>query len=226
MKASKNVGFLTGVLSLVYGVYVLGILVSMLAGFGRQIPPVIDPWVLAALDMIVYFYLGAQILRGRREPIILVVFWTIFGVALTVFGFSYRNDVLNLFSFLIVFFGTYYHVTVTKPDVAVTRSLGLLAGILALVQGIYVAFTTVLDHTPARFTPELIGAVITVAVYIVSGVGILRNRKEFFLLAILWTLLESALAAADSTFVRSHFNIFSILILAFSTYYYFSKTKT
>lgn len=226
MRTTKGAGLLAGVLTLTYGVYVLGIFVSMMAGFWSPASSVLNPWVLAALDMVVYLFLGAQILRDRREFSVLAVFWTILGVAIATFGYSYRNDVLNFLSFLIVFFGTYYHVAGTKTDLAVAKSLGLLAGVFALVQGIYLAFEIIFTFTQASLVPSLTVAAITAGVYTATGVGILRNRKEFFLLAILWTLVESALAVADSSFVRSHFNMISILILAFATYYYFAKTKT
>jgi len=183
--------------------------------------------------MIVYLFLGAQMILDRREFFVLAVFWTIFGVALATFAPSYRNATPNLLSFLIVFFSTYYHVTVTKPVRAVSKSLGLLAGILALVQGIYVALATVFTYiihfggwiipvpplSQAFLAPPLTVAAITVVIYMLSGVGMIKERREFFLLVILWTLLESALAVADSSFMRSHINVVSILILAFGTYY-------
>jgi len=240
LRATKGIGLLAGVLTLIYGVYIIGIFMSMIAGFWRPSPSALNPWVLAALDMIVYLFLAAQILRDQREFFALAVFWTILGVVLATFGASYRNDVLNLLSFLIVFFNTYYHVAVTKADVAIAKSLGLLAGILAFFQGICVAFAIVFTYiihfggwiipvpplTRAFSTPSLTVAALTAAVYLLSGVGMMRYKKGFFVLAILWTIAESALAVADSSYTLSHFNIISILILAFATYYYFAKTKT
>lgn len=240
MNVPKDAGLLAGVLTLIYGVSIIGIFISMMAGFWRPTSSALNPLVLAALDMIVYLFLGVQILRDRREFLVSVVFWTIFGVVLATFAPSYRNIVFNLLSFLIVFFSTFYYVSVTKADAAVAKSLGLFSGVLAFSQGVYVAMALLFTYvflykqwiipvppfTQASPAPPLTVAAITVVVYLVLGGGMMRFKKEFFVLAVLWTILESVLAIADSSFINSHFNIVSILILAFATYYYYSKTKT
>jgi len=240
MNVPRDAGLLAGVLTLIYGFSIVGIFVSMMAGFWRPTSSALNPLVLAALDMIVYIFLGVQILRDRREFLVSVVFWTIFGVVLATFAPSYRNAALNLLSFLIVFFSTFQYVSVTKADATVAKSLGLLSGVLSLGQGVYVTIALVFANillfkgwiipvppfSEALLAPPLTVAAITVVVYLVYGVGMMRYKKEFFVLAILWTILESALAVADSSFVNSHFNIVSILILAFATYYYYSETKT
>jgi len=240
MMVPEDAGLLAGVLTLIYGVSIIGIFISMMAGFWRPTSSALNPLVLAALDMIVYLFLGVQILRDRREFLVSVVFWTIFGVVLASFAPSYRNVVLNLLSFLIVFFSTFYYVSVTKADSTVAKSLGLFSGVLAFSQGVYVAmalaFTYILHlkgwiipvppFSQDLLAPPLTIAALTVVVYLVLGVGMIRFKKEFFVLAVFWTILESALAIADSFFMNSHFNIVSILILAFATYYYYSKTKT
>jgi hypothetical protein len=239
LRIAKGAGLLAGVVTLIYVVYIIEIFLSMIVGLWHPTFPTLNSWVIAALDMIVYVYLGVQILRDRREFLVLAVFWTILGVALATFGLSYRNEVFNLLSFLIVFLCTYSHVTVTRADVTVSKSLGLLAGILALIQGILVALAAlfaymfrfgswiipILPQSQALIIPPVIVAAITAVVYFVSGVGMTRRYKEFFVLAIFWTVLESALAVVYSSLTRSHFNMISILILAFSSYYYFSKTR-
>jgi len=243
LRTTKVAGLLAGVFTLIYGVYLPGVFIPVIAGvLHHASPDVLNSLVLAVLDVVVYLFLGAQILRDQREFYVLAVFWTILGAALATFALSYRNDVLNLLSFLIVFFGTYCHVAVTKADVdvAVAKSLGLLAGILAMGQGLYVAFLTVSTYvflrggwlipippnSQALLAPLLIVAAITAVVYTVSGAGMIRHNQEFFALIILWILVESTLALVNYSFVRSHFNIISIFILAFATYYYFAKTKT
>jgi hypothetical protein len=173
-------------------------------------------------------------LRDTKEYFVFAIFWTIFGVVLATLATTYRDSFFNFLSFLIVFFSTYYYVKGSKADAGVTKSLGLLAGIIAIAQGIYVALALVFANVfssnewiiPAlSLAPSLTVAAITAAVYLVSGVGMIQYRKEFFVLAILWTVLEAALAIADSSFTRSHFNIISILILVFATYHYFAREK-
>jgi hypothetical protein len=155
---------------------------------------------------------------------------------------TYKGSAANLLSFLIVFSCTYYHVSVNRTNADVAKTLGRLAGLLALIQGIIVvsAFTfAYILHLRAWIivVPTLEQLIILgpafeyeVAVaavaYLVLGAGMLMGKKDFFLLAIFWTIVEAALSIADSSYTRTHFNIISMLILTFNTYYYFARTKT
>jgi hypothetical protein len=235
----KGWGLLASALTLLHGFYLalyfLWVVVLILVGLARLAPPVLNPLALAMLDTVVYLYLGVGMLRGRRSYFVYAVLWTVWGALLATFGASYKNSVLNLLSFLIVFSCTYYHVNVNKTKADIARILGRFSGVLALIQGIIVAFAFTLAYL-FHFRAWIIlvppldqlnqglafitVAIVTVVVYLVSGAGMLKGKKEFFFVAISWTIVEATLAIADSSFARTHFNIISMLILAFATYYY------
>lgn len=246
MKVSKDIGLVAAVLTLLHGLYLasyfIWVFVLVSANLTRFAPPIFNPLALALIDTGVYLFLGVGMLRGRRSYFVYAILWTIWGTVLATVAATYKDSVLNLLSFLIIFFCTYYYVGVNKTNTEVAKKLGQFAGVLAVIQGIITslaitfAFIFLLDGwiIPAlTFSQSIVlkqtftvVAVVTAVVYLVSGVGMFKDKREFFLLAISWTLIESALAVTDSSFARTHFNILAMLILAFGTYYYFSKRKT
>ena len=245
MNVSKDIGLVAAALTLLHGLYLasyfIWVSVLVLANLTRFAPPILNPLALALIDTAVYLFLGMGMLRGRRNYFVYAVLWTVWGAILATVATTYKDSVLNLLSFLIVFSCTYYHVSVNKTNTEVAKKLGQFAGALALIQGIIIslaftfAFVLLFEGwmIPASPIDQLtvlgqtfeVVAAVTALVYIVSGAGMLKDKREFFLLAISWTLIESALALAHSSFARTHFNILAMLILAFSTYYYFSKRK-
>lgn len=246
MKVSRDIGLVAAVLTLLHGLYLasyfIWVFVLVLANLAHFAPPILNPPALALIDTAVYLFLGIGMLRGRRSYFVYAILWTVWGAILATVSTTYKDSVLNLLSFLIVFSCTYYHVGVNKANTEVAKKLGQFAGVLAVIQGIITslaitfAFIFLLDGwiIPASTFSQSIAlgqtfsviAAVTAVVYLVSGVGMFKDRREFFLLAISWTLIESMLAVADSSFARTHFNILAMLILAFSTYYYFSRRKT
>jgi hypothetical protein len=246
MKVSKDIGLVAAVLTLLHGLYIasyfIWVFVLVSASLTRFAPPVLNPLALALIDTGVYLFLGVGMLRGRRSYFVYAILWTVWGAVVAAVATTYKDSVLNLLSFLIVFSCTYYHIGVNKTNAEVAKKLGQFAGVLAVIQGIITSlaftFTFILLFEgwmiPASPLNQLIVlgqtfeavAAVTAVVYIVSGVGMFKDKREFFLLAISWTLIESALAVAVSSFARTHFNILAMLILAFGTYYYFSRRKT
>jgi len=246
MKVSKDIGLVAAVLTLLHGLYLasyfIWVFVLVSANLTRFAPPILNPLALALIDTGVYLFLGVGMLRGRRSYFVYAILWTVWGAVVATVATTYKDSVLNLLSFLIVFSCTYYHVGVNKTNTEVAKKLGQFAGVLAVIQGIVtflaitLSFIFLLDGwiIPASsFNQSIVlgqtftlVALVTAVVYLVSGVGMFKDKREFFLLAISWTLIESALAVADSSFSRTHFNILAMLILAFGTYYYFSRRKT
>jgi len=246
MKVSKDIGLVAAALTLLHGLYLasyfIWVFVLVSANLTRFAPPILNPLALALIDTGVYIFLGVGMLRGRRSYFVYAILWTVWGAVLATVAAAYKDSVLNLLSFLIVFSCTYYHVGVNKTNTEVARKLGQFAGVLAVIQGIITslaitfAFIFLLDGwmIPASTFRQSIVlgqtftvvAAVTAIVYLVSGVGMFKGKREFFLLAISWILIESGLAVADSSFARTQFNILAMLILAFGTYYYFSRRKT
>lgn len=246
MKVSRDIGLVAAVLTLLHGLYLASyftwVFVLVSTNLTRFAPPILNPLALALIDTAVYLFLGVGMLRSRRSYFVYAILWTVWGAVVATVATTYKDSVLNLLSFLIVFSCTYYHVGVNKTNTEVAKKLGQFAGVLAVIQGIIIslaftfAFILLFEGWMIPASPlnqlivlgqtfEAVAAVASV-VYIVSGVGMLKDRREFFLLAISWTLIESALAVTDSSFARTHFNILAMLILAFGTYYYFSRRKT
>jgi len=242
LKLVKGSGWLASILTLLHGFYLLFYLLSVLVfliGLSSLAPPVLDPIGLAILDMIVYLFLGVGMLLARRTYFIYAVLWTIWGALLATFAATYKDTVLNLLGFLIVFSCTYYHVSVSRTNAEVAKALGQLAGVLALLQGIIVACAFTLAYIlrvavwiillPSVGLYDLAhvfaAVIMTAVVYLVLGVGMLKGKKEFFFLAIFWALTEAVLTIADSSYMYTHFNVISMLIVAFASYYYFRTTK-
>jgi len=204
-------------------------------------PPILNPPGLAILDTVVYLFLGVGMLLGRRSYFVYAVLWTVWGALIATFVETYKGSILNLLSFLIVFSCTYYHVSVNRTNMEVAKVLGHFAGILALIQGIIVAFAFVfayilnsrswiilvppLDQLIILGVDFMVATAMTMFVYLVLGAGMLKGKKEFFFIAIFWTIVECALTVANSSYRLTHFNTISMLILAFSTYRYFAKTS-
>jgi len=235
-------GLLASVLTLLHGVYLafylLWVFVLILIGLRHLAPPVLNPIALAILDMVVYLFLGVGMLRSRRSYFVYAILWTVWGAFLATFAATYKSAVLNLLAFLIVFFCAYYHVSVNRTNAEVAKALGQLAGGLALIQGIIVTFVFTFGYIFLQgwaipvppfnqlfLAPSPISVSMAAAIYVVLGVAMLLNKKESYFLAVFWTIVESALAVADSSYTRTHFNFLSILILAFATYCYFAKAK-
>lgn len=238
MKTVKGWGLLASVLTLIHGLYLASYFgwVSVLILFGdwRYAPPVLNSLLLAIIDTVVYLFLGVGMLRGRRSYFVYAVLWTIWGAILATFVATYKGSLLNLLSFLIVFFCTYYHVSVNRTNAEVAKKLRQFAGALALIQGIIISFVLLSPYTAIIaprldeliFAPTFMAVAVTAVVYLVLGVGMLMGKKEFFLLAIFWAMVESALGIANASYLYTHYNAISIVMVAFATYYYFSKTRS
>lgn len=244
MKTVRGSGLLASVLTFVYGLYLASyfvwVLVLILTGLLRFAPPVLNSLALAILDTIVYLFLGVGMLRGRRSYFVYAVVWTIWGSLLATFVATYKGGGLNLLSFLIVFFSTYYHVSVNKTNAEVAKTVGQFAGILALIQGAIVTFALASTYMflsndwiiavpplgQPFLPPTFAAAAVTAVAYLVLGAGMIIGKKDFFFLAVFWAVIESALAVAEPYYTYTHFNVISIFMLAFATYYYFSKTKS
>lgn len=235
---------LAAVLTLIHGlypaVYLLWAGVLILLGMQSAAPPILNPLALVVLDAAVYLFIGVGLLRGRNY-FVFAILWTIWGGLLATFVATYKNAVLNVLSFLIVFSCTYHHVTVNSTNRDVVKKIGQFAAVLALVQGIFVALAfataqlgyvamirTLMGSSYGQFIygPSFIALLATAAIYLALGAGMLKGKEEVFFVAIFWIIVESVLALADSSYLHTHFNVISMLILAFAAYYYFSKAKT
>ncbi len=231
MKPLKEPGLIAAALTLIHGLYpalyFLWVLGLILVGLASLAPPVLNPIALAVLDMAVYLFVGVGMFRGRRTYFVYAILWTLWGALLGTFVATYKGPILNLLSFLIVFSCTYYHVSVNSTNSEVVKTLGQFAGVLALVQGIIVALPLMLavPFPLVIQVPTLIELLVTSVIYLALGVGMLKRKKEVFFVTIFWTIVESALAIADASYAYTHFNVISMAVLAFATYYYFAKNK-
>jgi len=242
MNTAKGVGLLAGVLTLVHGLYLIlhfiWVFILIVLGLWRLAPPTPHPLALVLIDMVVYLVLSiGMILDKRRDFFLSTAFWTIVGSALAVVSPSYKDAALNLLSFLIVFFSTYYYIT--KTHVSTSRVMELSVGSLALVKGVYLTFLFVLislmalggGRTPVAgiplpqlyVKPPMILLEASMVIYLVLGAGIVKGNRKFLLYVVLWTILESAQA---TYLFPALFNLLSILTLFLSTYCYWAKPKT
>lgn len=245
MKSLGRTGLIAAALTLIHGLYLvfyfLWVLVLILIGLSSSAPPILNPLALALLDTAVYVFVGVGMLRGRRGYFVYAILWSLWGALLGTFVATYRNPILNLLSFLIVFSCTYYHVSVNKTNADVVKTLGRFAGGLAVIQGIIVIVALLLSplgfmpiglisvvkpYPQTTVAPTIFDLLVTGAIYLALGAGMLSRRDEVFFLAIFWTIIESALAIAVQSFTYTHFNVISMTMLAFATYYYFAKART
>lgn len=245
MESLKRLGLIAAALTLIHGLYLafyfLWVLILILMGLSSSAPPILNPLALALLDTAVYLFVGVGMLRGRRGYYVYAVLWTLWGALLGTFVVTYKSSILNLLSFLIVFSCTYYHVSANKTSSEVVKTLGRVAGGLAVIQGIIVIVALLLlrmgflpfglisvikPHPETIFAPTFFDLLVTGGVYLALGLGMLRRRQEVFFLTIFWTIVEAVLAIANQSYTYTHFNVISMTILAFATYYYFSKAKT
>jgi len=242
MKIAKGVGLVAGVLTLIYGLYHIRVIWKL----GLVTLTQRGALALVLIDTVVYLVLSiGMILDKRRDFFLLTVFWTMVGSVLAVVVvfpyYSYGvasfnptlNPTLNLLFFLIVFFSTCYYVT--KTNAATSRYMELSAGILALVQGVYLLWAFVMGSLWVLVgggTPVLLILLMPyMVIYLVLGVGIVRGNRKFLLYTVLWTILELALALAIGTYMSypkkdKLLNLLSILTLFLSTYCYWSKPET
>ncbi|UCH71150.1 MAG: hypothetical protein JSV29_04070 [Candidatus Bathyarchaeota archaeon] len=243
MKTVKGIGLLAGVLTLIHGLYLIlhftWVFILIGLGLWRLAPPTPQPLALVLIDTFVYLVLSiGMILDKRRDFFLLTALWTIVGSALAVVLLSYKDAALNLLSFLIVFLSTYYHIT--KTNVATFRAMEISTGILALVQGVYLAFLFVLvslmalggGRTPVAgiplpqlyVKPFMIFLEASMVIYLVLGAGIVKGNRRFLLYGVLWTILGSAPA---TYLFPALLNLLSVLTLFLSTYCYWApKPKT
>ncbi len=241
MKTVKGAGLLAGVFTLLHGLYLIlhFTWVFTLIVLGLLAPPTLQPLALALIDTFVYLVLSIGVILDKRwDFFLLTAFWTIVGSALTVVLLSYKDATLNLLSFLIVFFSTYCYIT--KITVATFRTMELSAGIVALVQGVYLAFLFVLiasmalggGRTPVAgiplpqlyVKPFMIFLEASMVIYLVLGVGIVKGNRRFLLYVVLWTILGSALA---TYLFPALLNLLSVPTLFLCTYCYWApKPKT
>jgi len=243
MKTAKGLGLLAGVLSLLIGFSLalnyVWVFVFISIGLWREVSwPLSAPLWFLILNMVIYVPLGVwMILDKRRDFFLFAVAWAIIGSALGAYlGFS-TGSFLNLLYFLLVFSSTYYYVS--KVNTAASRQTRMLAGVLALAQGAYLAlaffFVSLMASSQARNPLAMAGIVnplgislaVSMVVYVLLGVGIIKGKREFLFYAVLATILESALATLTIFFTRGGFyNLLSMLTLFLSTYCYWAKTKT
>ena len=245
MKTAKGVGLLAGVLALIHGLYpILYVMWEFgLATFAPQ------RLAFVIIDTVVYLVLSiGVILDKRRVFFLLTVFWTMVGSALAVvspyspavyihlpFFYFYKvaavNPTLNLLSFLMVFFSTYYYVT--KTNAVTSRYMEFSAGILALAQGVYLLSEIVPLPPWVWLHPGLYHLEARMVIYLVLGYRIVKGNRKFLSYTVLWTILESAvsLVLTIATY-RFYFlenellNLLSILTLFLSTYCYWAKPET
>lgn len=240
MEIANASRLLAGAFALLYGLFMTFYLFVVWARYPNAID--ISPIGLEVVDAVAYLIFGVNMLRNRTEFFVFTIYWTVFSVVSASFAVTYRTPFLNFWSFVIIFLSTLHYVSVTNPTVTYVKRSAWWTAILALMQGILVTVATVSNNflnqnkwiivvplhvgINAIAPPLSIGA-LTAIIYLAIGVGILRTmRREFFLLAIIWTLSESGLAALYSAFIRSHFYVFSILNLVLATYFYLARTRT
>lgn len=241
MRTAKGSGLLAAVLTLVHGLYIplrfLWILLLIPIGLSQHDPSLPENLALAVLDTVVYLFLGVVMLRGRRDFFIYTTLWTVLGAFIATAGSSYKDSILNFLSLAVIFLCIHYYVGISSVRQPLAKQAGLLAGVLALAQGIITSLgmlfygirTWIIVSPPYPrlvSTPPLIALAVTAAVYLILGVGMIRKKKEFFLLAIFWVLIESVLAIASPFFMNTHYYIISLLTLTCSAYYYYAKTRT
>ena len=250
MKTAKGVGLLAGVLALIHGLYpILYVMwepyVMWELGLGTLTP---QRLTFVLIDTVVYLVLSiGMILDKRRGFFLLTVFWTMVGSALAIvspyspavviflpFFYSYKvaaiNPTLNLLSFLMVFFSTYYYIT--KTNAITSRYMELSAGILALAQGVYLLSEIGFFAPWAYLHPGLWYPVARMVIYLVLGYRIVKGNRKFLSYTVLWTILESAvsLVLTIATY-RFYFlenellNLLSILTLFLSTYCYWAEPE-
>jgi len=238
MKTAKGLGLLAGVLSLIIGFSLalnyVWVFVLISIGLWREVSwPLSAPLWFLILNMVIYVPLGVwMILDKRRDFFLFAVVWAIVSSYL---GFS-TGSFLNLLYFLLVFSSTYYYVS--KGDIAASRQMRMLAGVLALVQGAYLApaffFVSLLASSQARnplagagiANPLGISLAVGMVVYVMLGVGIMKGKRDFLFYAVLVTIVESALAVLTIFLSRGNvYNLLSMLTLFLSTYCYWAKTK-
>ena len=114
------------------------------------------------------------------------------------------------------------------------KGVGLLAGILTLLHGLYLPLHFLwgfilrsLGSWRISPIPEPLTLVfIDMVLYITLGIGmIIEERQNFFLGASLWTLFGAALAAFLETYKTTELNFLSFLIVFSTSYYYAKKAR-
>jgi len=231
----KGVGLISSLLTLLHGLYFPVFFLWLIFG-PIATSEVLDlPLLLfPILDTIVYLFLGFGMLRGKKGFFVYSIVWAVWSALLATGTMSYggASYALNLLSFLIVFCSTYYYVVNNKSDPDVSKAVGTVAGILALTQGIITAIVLVMPFaglvaednlSQTNFNSTLLLLLATCAIYLILGIGMVKKRKDFFLFAVFWTIVEAALAVAYSLIMVTHLNIISVLITAFAAYCYFAR---
>ncbi len=233
----KRVGLMSSLLALVHGLYFpFYFLWLFLAPIGILNLPAVPSLLYPILDTVLYLILGLGMLRGKNGYFVYSIVWSVWSALLTTLAAPYGNAsyALNLLSFLIVFCSTYYYIDANKADPVVSKALGAIAGLLALVQGIIIAIilvalfaglSVVTDISPVNFILILSLSLATGAVYLILGIGMIGKLSGFFEVAIFWTIIEAAFAAAYLPVTQTHINVISVLITAFATYSYFARKQ-
>lgn len=241
MKTVKDSALISSLLTLLHGlyfpVYFLWLVVLVLVGVSEFVLPSLEVLLFVILDTAVYLFLGVGMLRGKKSFFVYSIVWAVWGALLptvTVSYGDYAGYALNLLSYLIVFFSTYYYANTNKANPDISKAVGTIAGILALAQGIIIAIALALpllgliaeaNIDQGFFSSTFLLLLATGAIYLFLGIGMVKGRKDFFSFAVFWTMVESALAVAYSPIMDTHLNIISILITTSATYYYFSRKR-
>lgn len=233
---AKSVALVSSLLTLLHGLYFpISFLWLVLGPIAISEVPDLPSLFFPILDTIVYLFLGVGMLRGKKGFFVYSIVWAIWSASLTSIAISYGNAsyALNLLSFLIIFCSTYYYVSTNKANPDVSKALGTIAGMLALAQGIIIAIVLALPYAGLTVEAELgqfnfistfLLLLVTGAVYLVLGIGMIKGRRTFFLFAVSWTLVEAAFAVAYSLIMSAHLTIISVLITTFATYSYFARS--
>jgi len=241
LKTVKGVALISSLLTLLHGlyfpVYFLWLGVLALVGFSEFVLPPLDVLLFIILDTVVYLILAVGMLRGRKSFFVYSIVWAVWGALLSTVAVSYGGHAeyaLNLLSFLIVFCSTHYYANTNTANPDISKAVGTIAGILALAQGIIIAIVLAIPLAnpiaQASLSQEFFRSglllLVTGAIYLFLGIGMVKGRRDFFAFAIFWTLIESALAVAYSPIMNTHLNIISILITTSATYRYFSGKRS
>jgi hypothetical protein len=230
-------GLMSSLLTLLHGLYFPIFFLWLVFGpIAISEVPNLPSLLFPILDTIVYLFLAFGMLRGKRGFFVYSIVWAVWSALLATGTLSYGDGsyALNLLSFLIVFCSTYYYVNNNKANPDVSKAIGTVAGILALAQGITTAVVLAMpfaglvaeaDLRQTDFTSTLLLLLATCVIYLILGIGMLKKRKDFFLFAIFWTIVEAAFAVAYSPFLSTHLNIISVMITTSATYAYFTSKQ-
>lgn len=233
----KGVGLISSLLTLLHGLYFPIYFLWLVFGpIATSEVPDLPSLLFPILDTIVYLFLAFGMLRGKKGFFVYSIVWAVWSALLATGTLSYGDAsyALNLLSFLIVFCSTYYYVNNNKSDPDVSKAVGIVAGILALAQGIiivivlampFVGLIAEVNLSQVNVNSTLSLLLATCAVYLILGIGMVKKRRDFFLFAIFWTIIEAAFAVAYSPISSTHLNIISVLITAFATYAYFARKQ-